>query len=190
MKKSFLGIGVVAFLILGAGAIQGIVRRTVVPPDASKGLSRAALNQHLNPLVARTPKEIAQARRNSAEEFRYKGTTVVAGGDLDHEDVWVKKAIEILTSTDFIPDQRVQRFSSLAPKFTVVGWHLTIEVLDVREEDSFVRVRSAPLLRAPGEGHIGVFTSYREEYRIAGGELQFLRGEPMPENMNIGFAIQ
>jgi len=88
-----------------------------------------------------------------------------------------------------VPDLRVRRFSAILPEFTVVGWHLWVEDVEVREDGTFVRVRSAPLLRKLGEGTIGVLTTYPELYRIAGGELQFIDGGPMPDDMTISMAI-
>src|SRR6478752_2518181 len=91
--------------------------------------------------AGQTPREAARAQREIAEAFGYKGTTAVAHSDLDPDDARVKKVCDMLTKADFVPERRVQSFSGLDASLTLVGWHLTVEKLDVRKDDSLVRVR-------------------------------------------------
>lgn len=184
MKKTCIGIGVLAMLgVAAVGVGQGIVRPPLIPYDPREGST-------LPDGVARTGPEVARAQREIAEAFRYKGTTAVPDRHLDADAVRVKKVCEMLSSADFVPESRLQRFAILSPRFTIVGWHLTIEDLDVRERDTLVRVRAAPTLRAPGEGTIGIDISCHETYRIAGGRIHFVGSDPIVGNEPIVFGIQ
>jgi hypothetical protein len=127
-----------------------------------------------------TKEEVARAEAEVAEAFRYKGTTAVPDRSLNSPDAQAKSVCAMLSKADFIPESRVQRFSVLDRRLTVVGWHLAVEKLEVRQNETLLRVRVAPLLRAHGEGIIGVATDYHEDYRIAGGNLQFLGSNPIP----------
>ncbi len=189
MKQISMNLGLLALLGLAESGIgQGVAPKTLVPPAAGKKSSQISPDRTKKGSGARV--EGAEAQRNIAEAYRYTGTTVIPSRDLDAANPQVKKICEMLSGADMIPDQRVLRFSGLDPRFTVVGWHLTVEKLDVGENDSLVRIRAAPLLRAPGEGKIGVFTFYRENYRVSGGKLQFVGGEPIPKDLSINTAIQ
>lgn len=190
MMKTSIGIGAIALLglaVVGASR-QGVVPRTIEPLAAGPGSSGMGLDRLGG--MPQSPREIARARREIAEAYRYKGTTVVAHPDLDPDDPRVKTVCEMLSRADFVPEQRVRCFSDLDPSLIVVGWHLTVERLDVRVIDSLVRVRVSPLLRGPGGRRIGVLSVFREDYRVAGGKLQFVAAEPIGLNQAIMMIAQ
>ncbi|WP_165221550.1 hypothetical protein [Aquisphaera insulae] len=156
-------------------------RVAVAPQNASGILPLAALvvNGRLMPATPPTKEEVAHAEAEIAEAFRYKGTTAALAKSLDVKDPQARAVCEMLSKADFIPEVRVQTFSTLLrTEVTVVGWHLTVVKLEVRDHDSLVRVRVAPLLQAAGEGTNGMYVTYDENFRIAGGSLQFLGVEP------------
>lgn len=140
--------------------------------------------------ASRDPKVIAKTEKALAEARRYKGTTAVADRKLRADDKLVKQACQLLSKADFVPELRLRRYALLDPDLLLVGWRVTIEMLQVRPSDALVQVRVAPLLWSPDGGKIGVFSFYHEEYRIARGKLQFVRGEPLPEDLSINFAVQ
>lgn len=173
---------------LAVGAGQGVTYRTVLPPAPSKGSPRTPLG-HLSG-APQTPEKIARMQRGLAEAFRYKGTTAVAGADLDPDDARVKKVCEMLSRADIVPELRVRCFSDLDPSLTVVGWHLTVERLDVRRNDSLVRVRVTPLLRTPDSRAMSVLSVFHEDYRIAGGKVDFMAAEPLELDQAIKALVQ
>jgi hypothetical protein len=140
------------------------------------------INGRPTPVAPPTKEDMARAEAAIAEANRYKGTTAVADKSLNPRDARVKAVCAMLSQADFIPESRVRAFSGLDPRLIVVGWGLTVVKLEVRQNDSLVRVRVGPILRAPGEGMIGVASVYHENYRIAGGKLQFLGSEPINGN--------
>jgi hypothetical protein len=192
MKKR-LGIVIGAVLLSGLaiGAGRGVVYRTAItaawagdgPPPAARG---ARLDG--GPV---TPRQFAAAERRLAESLRYRGTRAIANHDLDPDDAQVTKVCEMLGKADFVPELRVRRFVDLDPAYVVVGWDLTVMKLDVRENDSFVQVAATPRLKLArgGGGSITCLGNYSEEYRVGGGKLQFLGGEPIEPNMPIGYII-
>jgi hypothetical protein len=132
-----------------------------------------------------TARDISHAQQEVAKAFQYKGTTALAHRRLNPNDAGVKAVCAMLSKADFIPGARIQRFSGLDRRFTVVGWSLTVDQMEVRANDTLVRVRAAPLLKAQGEGTIGVMTFYGENYRIAGGKLEFLGSDPIPADLRV-----
>lgn len=96
-------------------------------------------------------------------------------------------ACERLSHADFVPEERWRHFARLLdPQCTIVGWHLTVDGIDVRAQETRLRVRAVPLLRVPGEGKLGLSNYYREHYRIAGGKLRFIGGDPVESSESIG----
>lgn len=179
MRKTYVAIG--AFSLLGLAAVgvgKGIVPQTIVP--ILPGKSSARPNESL-----RGGLSAARARRAVAEAFRYKGTTAVPGRDLEDDDS-VLAACRLLSRADFVSEQRLRHFAGLDPSCTIVGWHLTVDGIDVRAQDTLLRVRAVPLLRAPGEGKLGLSAYYRENYRLVGGELHFISGDPVESSESIG----
>jgi hypothetical protein len=132
-----------------------------------------------------TEQDVAREEAKAAEFLRYKGTKVVPHRSLKSPEAQVKAVCALLSQADFIPELRVRRFAGLDRRLTVVEWRLTIEKLEVRQNDTLVHVRATPIVRAPGETAIGVMTYYREDYRIAGGKLESLGGEPLPADLTI-----
>jgi hypothetical protein len=126
-----------------------------------------------------TEQDMARAQEEVAKAFQYKGTTAVPYQKLDPDDAWVKSACKMLSEADFIPEARIRSFSGLRPRFTIVGWRLTVHQVEVRPNDTLVRVWASPRLMSEGEGIIGVMAFYGESYRIVGGELEFLDSDPI-----------
>jgi hypothetical protein len=178
------------FALLGFAAVaagQDGTPRTIPPPPASGG--RPVPGEQRD-RAAPGPEEAARSRRAIAEAYRYKGTTVVASKGLDADPEHWGRISKLLSGADFVPEQRKRRFAGLPPFFSIIGWHLTVEKLEVRGDDTFVRVRAAPIPRAHGGGIAGVMDFYREDYRIAGGKLHFLGSEPIPEDLSVSHSVQ
>jgi hypothetical protein len=190
MKKRLgIVVGVVLLSGLAIGAGRGVVYRTAItdawPADRPPPATRRARPDG-GPV---TPRQFAAAQRRLAESLVYRGTRAIPNLDLDPDDARVQKVCAMLAKADFVPELRVRRFAGLDPAFVVVGWDLTVMKLDVRENDSLVQVAAWPQLKwAGGEGgSITCVSNYSEEYRVVGGKLQFLGGEPLKPDMPIRY---
>ena len=128
------------------------------------------------------------AASEAARAFDYRGTTATPVGDLA-SDRYVQEVCALLAREDYVPAQRIQRFSSLDPSYVVVGWHLNVEAVELRPGETLVQVSSAPQLRKLGEGKIGVHTTYHEFYRIVGGELEFVGSDPIPADRTVNVSV-
>src|SRR5262249_45883843 len=137
--------------------------------------------------------EVARKKAEIADAFRYKGTTVIPDKKLNAQSPQMKAVCAMLSKADFIPEVRVRMFSGYGPlrlpDVTVVGWHLTVVKLDVRQDESLIRVRVVPRMQGTG-GTIGMLVDYHENYRLAGGQLQFLGAEPASGKLQGMWSIQ
>lgn len=157
-------------------------KRKAGAPQAAPGVSPQAPQMVNGRPTAATPptkQDATRAQQEAAEAFRYRGTAVVPHRKLDPKDERVKAACELLSRADFVPATRIQSFSGLRPRYAIVGWRLTVHQLEERQDGTIVRAWVTPLLKAKGEGAIGVMAFYGETYRIAGGKLEFIGGDPI-----------
>jgi hypothetical protein len=181
MNRIRLGVLALTLLVVAAaGVAQDVIHRTVLPPPASSGIE---------PQIAggrNGARQAAIAQQNLDASLRYKGTTAVPERNLNADQGMVKRVCEMLSSSDFVPQERQVRYAKLPPNMKIVGWHLFIEELVIRENDSSVRVRVLPELVSPGNGVITCASSYHENYHIAGGKIEFVGGDPVHEDMPIG----
>jgi hypothetical protein len=190
MKNRFIGIGVLVVLgISGIAASDDPAPSGAAPPAPVKAPPRVKSGKakQMTPIVVPpfrvpTKEEVARKTAEIADRFRYKGTRVIPDKKLNAQDPQMKAVSAMLSKADYIPEVRVRRFTGFGPlsrpDVVVVGWHLTVEELEVRQNDSLIRVRVAPLLQGTG-GTIGMYVDYHEDYRLAGGQLQFLGADPV-----------
>jgi hypothetical protein len=151
-------------------------------PQVATGVSPQVplmVNGRLTVTSPPTKQDVTRTQLDFAEELRYQGTTAVPYRMLDPKDERLKTICTILSEADFVPEERIRTFSSLRPRYAIFGWKLTVCQLEERQDGTLVRVWAAPLLKARGEGTTGVMAFYGESYRIAGGRLEFLGGDPI-----------
>ncbi len=183
MKKRYLaGTSFVLLSLAAVAANTGGVPRSIAPPEATPEAFAAWLEAN------KDPEAMEKAAQEAAKTLEYKGTTAVAEKSLAGND-HVKQVCKLLSQTDFVPEQRIRRFSSLAPHLSLVEWSLTVEKVEVGLGETLVQLRSNPVVAALGEGAISIFSFYRESYRVVDGKLHFIGSDPIPDNPTINFVI-